>query len=308
MTTNYRKKTYPKDLLGESAENSPSLSEILPDAENEYEDFPVRIEPAGVWLNHNWREIWEHRELFYFLTLRDIKIRYKQTLMGIAWVLLQPTVSTIVFSIIFANIGQSTDLAAPYPVYAFSGFAIWLFFATAISGASASLIGNPSLITKVYFPRIILPLSAVAANLLDLVLGLASLAVIAFIYGVVPGWTIVFAPLFLLLIIVKALSLGIILSSINVRYRDIKYILPFALQLWLFVTPIFYSLEMIPEKARWTWKLNPMTGALGGFRSALFNTQFDWQAIGFSAAVTLLLVVFALQIFYRMEDGFADVI
>ncbi len=297
MTTNYSKK-FPRENLDNKVDAN------LTDDET----FSLIIESKGVWLNHNWKELWDHRELFYYLTLRDIKIRYKQTVMGIAWVLLQPTISTLVFSILFINIGQSNTMDVPYPAFAFSGFAVWIFFATAIAASSASLIGNPSLVTKVYFPRIILPLSAIAANLLDLLLGLVSLAVVMVIYDVVPGWTIVFAPIFLLLPIVIATSIGIILSSINVRYRDVKYILPFALQLWLFVTPIFYSLDMIPENARWTWKLNPMTGAISGFRSTLFNSEFDWFGIGVSVAIALILSIFAMQIFYRMEDGFADVI
>lgn len=297
MTTNYPKEIQRKEV-GEKSE------ETSPDEEN----FSIIIESSGVWLNHNWRELWEHRELFYYLTLRDIKIRYKQTIMGIAWVLLQPTISTLVFSVIFINIGQGNLMDVPYPAFAFSGFAIWIFFATAIASSSASLIGNPNLVTKVYFPRIILPLSSIAANLLDLVLGLASLAIVMIIYDVVPGWTILFAPLFLLLPIILATSLGIILSSVNVRYRDVKYILPFALQLWLFVTPIFYSLDMIPENARWSWKLNPMTGAISGFRSTLFNSEFDWFAIGVSIGITLILTICAMQIFYRLEDSFADVI
>lgn len=297
MTTNYPKKIQRK-VIAKKVAKTPT----------DDEHFSIIIESKGVWVNHNWRELWEHRELFYFLTLRDIKIRYKQTLMGIVWVLLQPTISTLVFSILFMNIGQSKLQEIPYPAFAFSGFTIWIFFATAVSSASASFIGNPNLVTKIYFPRIILPLSAVAANFPDLLLGLVSLGIVMFIYGVEPGWTIVYAPLFLMLSIVIATSLGIILSSVNVRYRDIKYILPFALQLWLFVTPIFYSLDMIPEEARWYWKLNPMTGALSGFRSTIFDTPFDWFAIGVSATIAVILSVFALQIFYRMEDGFADVI
>lgn len=295
MLTNYSKEVYPEKL--------PVDADKLPD-----EYFSVIIEPAGTWLNPSWRELWEHRELFYFLTLRDIKIRYKQTLLGIAWVLLQPTISTLVFSIIFSNLGQNRPMEVPYPVFAFSGFVVWIFFATAISSSSASFIGNPNLITKIYFPRLILPLSATAANLLDLFLGLVSLGVVMAIYGVAPGRTFFFAFLFLILSISIATSLGVILSAINVRYRDVKYILPVLLQLWLFVTPIFYSLEMIPEQSRWLWKLNPMTGALNGFRAALFGAGFDSFEITVSVVVALILLVLALQIFYHMEEGFADVI
>jgi lipopolysaccharide transport system permease protein len=295
MFTNYSKDIHPENLSIESDKIS-----------DEY--FSVIIEPAGTWRNPNWAELWEHRELFYFLTLRDIKIRYKQTLLGITWVLLQPTISTIVFSILFTNLGQSKPLNVPYPVFAFSGFAVWIFIAVAISSGSSSLIGNPNLVTKVYFPRLILPLSAVAANLLDLFLGLISLTVVMAIYGVTASRTLIFAPLFLVLCFTIATSLGVLLSAINVRYRDVKYILPVVLQLWLFVTPVFYSLDMIPEETRWIWKLNPMTGALGGFRAALFGASFDSFEIAVSVVLAGVLTVLALQIFYRMEDSFADVI
>lgn len=295
MTADYSNKIYPKNSIDENA--------ALPD-----EYFSVVIEPAGTWLASNWTEVWEHRELFYFLTLRDLKIRYKQTLLGLAWVLLQPTVSTLVFSVIFANLGQGGFLEVPYPAFAFSGFVIWTFMAMTISSGSASFIGNPNLITKVYFPRIILPLSSVASNLLDLTFGLISLIVVLAVYNVLPGGTIFLAPLFLVLCIVIAGSLGILLAAVNVRYRDVKYILPVALQLWLFVTPVFYSLEMIPEKSRWLWKLNPMTGAVNGFRSALFGQSFDPFEVAVSVGAAIILTILALQVFYRLEESFADVI
>ena len=196
----------------------------------------------------------------------------------------------------------------PYPVFAFSGFTIWTFISAAISNSSNSLINHTNLITKVYFPRLIVPLSGVAAILLDLLLGLASLMVVMLLYGVRLSPNFIYAPLFLILFIIIAVSLGIILSAINVRYRDVKYVLPFALQLWLFVTPVFYSLEMLPEEARWMWKLNPITGALNGFRATLFGSGFDTFEIVFSVVSSILLLVFALHIFYRMEDSFADVI
>jgi lipopolysaccharide transport system permease protein len=298
MSTNYSKDIYRENLPVGTTDGS----------SDEY--FTVVIEPRKTWTKSNLAELWEHRELFYFLTLRDIKIRYKQTLLGVAWVLLQPTVSTLVFSILFSNLGQSKPSDIPYPVFAFSGFVVWIFFATAISAASASMISNPNLITKVYFPRLILPLSAVAANLLDLMLGLVSLGIVMAIYGVAPAsWeTFIFAPLFLLLCVAIATGLGVILSAVNALYRDVKYILPVLLQLWLFVTPIFYSLEMLPEETRWIWKYNPMTGAVGGFRAALLGTGFDSFEIVFSVIVAVLLLSSALQIFYRMEDSFADVI
>lgn len=289
--------------LGYAEKSNIDSSDDLPD-----EYFSVIIEPLRTWGKSDWTEIWEHRELFYFLILRDLKIRYKQTLLGVAWVLLQPIVSTIVFSVIFGHLGQGRTMEIPYAAFAFSGFVLWIFFTSAISASSASLITSANLITKVYFPRLILPLATVAANLVDLFFGLLSLAVVMLIYGIVPGITILLAPILLILCVVTVSGLGIILAAINVRYRDVKYVLPVVLQLWLFVTPIFYSLEMIPEDSRWLWKLNPMTGIVNGFRAALFGGQFDLLEILVSLIFALFVGIVSVQIFYRMEDSFADVI
>jgi lipopolysaccharide transport system permease protein len=268
----------------------------------------VIIEPSKLWVSFNLSELYSYRELLYFLALRDIKIRYKQTFIGVAWVLLQPIFTTLIFSILFSNIAAGKDQSIPYPLFAFSGFTIWAFVNAAVNNSSNSLVNHSNLITKVYFPRLIIPVAAVAANLLDLALGLASLLVVMFVYQVVPTWKIIFAPVFLLLIFVISLGLGLLLSAINVRYRDVKHILPFVLQLWLFVTPIFYSLNILPAGAVWAWKLNPLTGALEGFRAAIFGQEIDVAATAVSAAVSIAIFVFALYVFHRMEDGFADVI
>lgn len=288
-------------LVNSSEDIQPSSSKVSAN-----EEFTVFNYPSRKWFSYDWAEIWEHRELFYFLALRDIKIKYKQTLLGIIWVLLQPTIGTIVFSILFSHIGQNVTLEVPYAPFAFSGFTIWVFLASAISSSSVSMISNSNLVTKVYFPRLVLPLAAIAANLLDLVFGLLSLGVVMVLYSVPLGWTSIFALLFLMLCFALVTSLGVILSAINVRYRDVKYILPVALQLWLFVTPVFYSLEMLPEESRWIWKLNPITGIVNGFRASLFGTNFDYYEIGFSVVLTIILIFLALHVFYRMEESFAD--
>jgi lipopolysaccharide transport system permease protein len=183
-----------------------------------------------------------------------------------------------------------------------------MFVATAISASSSSLINNSNLVTKVYFPRLVLPLAAIGASMLDFSLGLISLTIVMIIYGVTTSWTILLAPVFLLLCLIITTSLGIIISAINVRYRDVKYVLPVLLQFWLFVTPIFYSLEMIPEESRWIWKLNPMTGTVNGFRYALFGAGLDPFEIAVSVVTAVVLSILAVRVFYRMEDTFADVI
>ncbi len=268
----------------------------------------IIIEPSQHWLNLDLLSIWNYRELLYFLALRDIQIRYKQTLIGIVWVLLQPILTTIVFSVLFSSIGQGTAQDIPYPLFAFSGFTIWTFFNAAIFNSSNSLINHTGLITKVFFPRLIIPISAVGAILLDLFFGLLSLLVVMLIYHATPNWTVIFAPFFLFIILLLALGLGILLSAVSVRYRDVKYILPFALQLWLFVSPVFYSLKVLPQKAIWLWKLNPIAGALDGFRAALFGQEFDVYGIAVSIFISVIIFLFAVYVFHRMEDGFADVI
>ena len=267
------------------------------------------IRPASAWFDFDWHELWSYRELLYFLALRDLRVRYKQSILGIAWVLLQPVATTLVFAVLFSRLGQSEAFAGvPYTLFAFSGFVVWMFVSSAVTSASNSLINHTALITKTYFPRIIVPVAAVAAHLLDLGIGLLSLAVAMAVFKIAPDWKILLAPLFLVLIMLQTAAVGIILAALNVQFRDVKQLLPFALQLWLFVTPIFYSLKMLPENLVWLWKLNPLTGALSGLRTTLFGGEFETAAIIFSVITTLVISGTALFIFRRMENYFADVI
>ncbi|HEX8289851.1 MAG TPA: ABC transporter permease [Pyrinomonadaceae bacterium] len=276
--------------------------------ENETVGETVVISSSNSWAALDLKSLWAYRELFYFLALRDIKVRYKQTFLGVTWVLLQPFATTLVFTVLFSRFGQTETLGVPYALFAFSGFVVWSFVNSAVTYSSNSLVNHTSLITKVYFPRLAVPTAAVAANLLDLLIGLLSLTAAMIFFAPVITWKIIFAPFFLVLILILTLGVGVLLSSLNVKYRDIKQLLPFALQLWLFVTPVFYSLRLLPENLRWFWKLNPMSGALEGFRSALFGQEFDLSAIAFSVVVTIAVCLFALFVFRRMEDDFADVI
>jgi lipopolysaccharide transport system permease protein len=286
-----------------SIKNQTELSPFLSD------DSPITIlRPASSWYEIGWKEIWHYRELLYFLALRDLKVRYKQSLLGAAWVLLQPIATTVIFAVLFSRIVTTESFGVPYALFAFSGFVIWSFVNTAISSSGNSLINHTALITKTYFPRQIIPFAAVIAHLLDLAIGLLGLIVAMIIFGVWPTGKILLAPLFVILILVQVFAVGILLSALNVKFRDIKQLLPFALQFWMFLTPVFYSLKLLPEKYVWLWKLNPLTGALEGFRAAIFGSGFDWAAIAISVVITIVLVVTALLVFHRMEDDFADVI
>lgn len=268
----------------------------------------IVVEPAKFVSSLDLLGIWNYRELLYFLALRDIKIRYKQTLLGIAWVLLQPIITTIIFTTIFLKLGTNQHLEVPYPLFAFSGFTFWIFINSAILNCSNSLINHSSLVTKVYFPRLIIPFSAVIATLVDLFFGLLSLVIAMFIYKVKLTWE---TPLVLLLIIPAlflSLGIGIFTAALNVKYRDVKYILPFLIQILFFISPVFYPLSILSEDWVWLWKLNPVTGILENFRALLFGLSFDWYSLGISVAISLAVFTLAVFVFHRMEDDFADVI
>ena len=268
----------------------------------------VKIKPGSSWLNLDLKDLWIHRELLYFLTLRDVKVRYKQTAIGILWAILQPVLTTAIFTVIFSQFARFDTLQIPYPLFALSGLLLWLFVNTSITTASNSLVGNANLVTKIYFPRLIVPIAATLAGLIDLILGLLLLVGLMVYYGVALSWQIALAPIFIALAIILALSFGTLFSALNVRFRDVKFALPFALQIWMFLSPIFYPSSVLSEKWRVLFAFNPLTGILEGFRAALFGNEFDWFAIGVAVFVTVILLFLSLFVFKRMEDDFADLI
>lgn len=268
----------------------------------------VIIEPAPFFSNLNLREIWGYRELLYFLALRDIKIRYKQTLLGIAWVLIQPIVTTLIFTIVFRGMGVNQNLAVPYPLFAFSGFVLWTFINSAILNCSGSLVNHSNLITKVYFPRLIVPISAIGATLLDLIIGLAGLLVVMLVYGIVPTSRMLLVAAVIIPTLLLTLGIGIFTAALNVKYRDVKYILPLVIQTLFFISPVFYSISMIPADAVWLWELNPVAGILENFRALAFGLEFNWQNFGLSFVISVIIFILAVFVFHRMEDDFADVI
>ena len=269
----------------------------------------LRIEPANRWPSINFRELWEYRELLYFLTWRDIKIRYKQTVLGAAWAIIQPVFMMVVFSLFFGKLAKVPSDGIPYPVFAFCALLPWQLFASAVSDSSNSLVGNQGLITKVYFPRLVIPVSAVLSGLLDFFVALVVLVGLIFWYGIVPGWGIIAVPAFILLAMCTALAVGLWLSALSVQYRDVRYVIGFLVQFWLFVTPVAYPSSIIPERWRAVYALNPMAGVVEGFRWALLGKSsvlgsMLWVSIG----VVLITLFGGLYYFRRMEQQFADIV
>jgi len=274
---------------------------------NEHNQITL-IEPARGLIGLNFGEIWAHRELLAFLTWRDIQVRYKQTAIGVLWVVLQPVLTTAVFTAIFSAFARFDTGAVPYPLFVLSGLMIWLFVHTSVTMASVSFVNHPNFVTKVYFPRLIVPIAATLAGLFDLLFSLLILVVLMIWYWAMPTWQIVFAPLFLVLALVLAVAFGTLFSALNVRFRDVKFALPFMLQVWMIASPIFYPSSIVPPKWKLVFALNPLTGILEGFRSSVLGAPFDWNLIGVSVASMAVLSVFSLFVFRWLEDKFADVI
>jgi lipopolysaccharide transport system permease protein len=268
------------------------------------------IKPPGRWSSVGLRDLWRFRELVFFLTWRDVKVRYKQTLLGASWALLQPFMTMIVFTIVFNHLGKIHSGVVPYPLFALSGLALWFYFANAINLASNSLVANSALITKVYFPRLSVAVSPVLAGLVDLVLALALVAGTMAYYDFVPDWRVVSLPAFVALALVTALGIGLILSSLNVRYRDVRYAVPFVMQIWLYASPVAYPSSAVGEGLRRTvYGLNPMTGVIDGFRWALLGTgRLHVGELLVSVGTALVLLAVGILYFARTERTFADAI
>jgi lipopolysaccharide transport system permease protein len=266
------------------------------------------IEP-GMTAKNYWRDLWHYRELLYFLAWRDIVVRYKQTAIGIAWALLRPALTMVVFVAFRRLLGVPTG-AAPEPIFVLAAVLPWQFFSTALSESANSLISNANLVSKIYFPRLVIPGAAVITSLADFFITLALLAVLMLWYGFVPGWQLVTLPLFMLLMIALALGCGLLLAALNVEYRDFRYIVPVVLQLGLFVSPIAFSTADVPAQWRWIFALNPLVGIIDGFRWSLLGGQVPLipETVLVSVAVTALMLVVGFWYFRRMEHSFADVI
>ena len=268
-----------------------------------------RIEPAKGWTAVGLRELWQYRELLYFLIWRDVKVRYKQTALGAAWAIIQPLFMMLVFSLFFGRLARVPSDGIPYPVFSFCALLPWQLFAHALTESSNSLVGNQNLITKVYFPRLVIPMAAVLGGVIDFLIAFAILLLLMLYYGIVPGWAILTLPAFLLLGIATALGVGLWLSALNVQYRDVRYTINFLVQFWLFATPVAYPSSLIPEKWRVFYGLNPMAGVVEGFRWALLGkSEPPGMMLWVSVVMVVLILCGGLYYFRRMEQEFADVV
>ena len=270
------------------------------------------IEPAGRWKALDLVDLWRYRELFFFLTWRDVKVRYKQTSLGAAWAILQPLGNMLIFTLLFGRLAKLPSDGIPYPLFAYAGLLPWTFFAGAIGSAGNSLVGSSHLITKVYFPRLIIPAGAVLAGLVDLGISLLVMGGLMVWYRVPVGVTLLMAPVLLALTVAIALGVGLWLSALHVRYRDIRYLIPFLVQFWMFATPVIYPASLLPEKYRLIYFLNPMSGLIEAWRVALLGgvngAGFEWSALATSCGMTIGLLIYAAFDFRRMEKGFADIV
>jgi lipopolysaccharide transport system permease protein len=269
----------------------------------------VFIKPSRGWVLPQIRDVWAYRELLYFLVWRQLKVRYKQTVLGVLWAIIQPFFLMVIFSIFFGRLAKIPSEGIPYPIFAYAGLLPWSYFAKSLNACTESLVGNSSLITKVYFPRLIIPLSSVLSGLVDFLIAFSILLAMMFYYQIIPTLAALLLPFLILMAMTTALGVGLWFSALNVQYRDIRYAISFLVQFWFFATPVVYPSNLVPERWRFLYSLNPMAGVVEGFRGALLGKgQLDWPMFTVSIAVVVFLVLTGTFYFRRMEKGFADVV
>jgi lipopolysaccharide transport system permease protein len=289
----------------DAAGNQPGLSASI----SSLPDRPVVLNEANEALPIlDFRDLWMYRELLYFLTWRDIKVRYKQTAMGAAWAVIQPFFTMLVFALFFGLWLRIPSDGMPYLVFFYCGLLPWTFFSNAVGQSSQSLVVNSNLITKVYFPRVMIPMATIAAGFVDLLIASLILVGLAIYYGLGVTWNVVMLPAFIMLAILLSLGFGIFVAALTAKYRDVRHALPFVLQLWMFLTPIIYPLSIVPPRWHWLISLNPLTGIVEGIRAALVGRPFEWLSISISVAVTLVFLVVGAYVFRRIERSLADLI
>lgn len=271
-------------------------------------DHVTVIKPLQGWRMLDWRELFAYRELLWVLTARDVKVRYKQTVLGAAWAVLRPVTAMLIFSIVFGRLAKMPSDGIPYPVFVYAALLPWTFFANAVSASGQSLVGSTHLVSKVYFPRLIIPLSSIGAGVVDLLISTVILLLMMLWYGV--GWSVhlLAAPLLLIAVVFTALGIGTLLSALTVAYRDFTHITPFMVQIWMYVTPVVFPISLVPERWQWLLYLNPMAGIVEGFRSAFLGRPFDLIGLSVSVSISLLIFVLGVAYFERVERRFADVI
>jgi len=276
---------------------------------SEIKQTPLAVRKNETKLALKLKELWEYHELIYFLVWRDLKVRYKQTALGVTWAVLQPFLTMVVFTIFFGKLAKVPSDGVPYPIFSFAALLPWQLFANALSNSSNSLVSNSALITKVYFPRIIMPLSSIIAGLVDFLVAFLVLIGMMVYYGITPTSAVYTLPFFLLLALLTSFAVSLWLSALNVKYRDVKYTIPFLTQFWLFVTPIAYPSSLVPEKWKLIYGLNPMAGVVEGFRWALVGTSsLNWYVMSVSVTIVVVLLVGGLIYFRYMEKTFADIV
>jgi homopolymeric O-antigen transport system permease protein len=267
----------------------------------------VRIEPPRGWFELRLREVWEYRELLYFFVWRDVKVRYKQTLVGVAWVILQPLLTMAVFTLFFGKLAKLPSQGLPYPVFYFAALVPWTYFSYSLQSATNVVVENQRVITKVYFPRLVLPVSAVLSGLVDFAIGFLVLIGVTLIFGIHPGIAALWLPVFLLLAVLTALGVGLWMSALNALYRDVRYVMPFIAQFWMLASPVAYPSSLVPERWRWLYGLNPMAGVIDGFRWALTgHGQPPAPVMLASAGMVAVVLLGGLFFFQRMESTVAD--
>lgn len=279
----------------------------MTDGNSNREPFLV-IEPPRHWLEVRVGELWHYRDLLLTLAWRDIQIRYKQTVLGIAWAVLQPLIAMVVFTLVFSRMAKLPTDGIPAPLFYYAGLLAWTFFSQAVSGASQSLIEGSRLITKVYFPRIMIPASAIGYTTLNLLVSGVLLIPPMLYYGIHPTWTLLLLPVMGIILVMTSLGVGILIAALNVKYRDFRYVVPFLLQVWMFATPVVYPASMVPERWRWVVALNPMSGMVEGFRACLLGQVPDWGLLGIGAAVGVGVFVVGVGHFRRVEDEMVDIL
>ena len=266
------------------------------------------IRPRRGWHPSDLKELWRYRELLTALSLRDIKVRYKQTILGVAWAVIQPLTTMLIFSFIFGRLAGIPSDGFPYPVFVFSGLLAWTFFSSAVSTSSMSLLSAGGMISKVYFPRLLLPLSAIGVSVVDFTITVVLLFLLMVFYSIVPTWQLLLFPVFFAGLIVLALGLGVWLAAVNVAYRDFRFVVPFMLQITMYLTPVIYPVSFIPEQVRWVIYFNPLLGWISGIRASFLGSPIDWYAVGTSLTLTMIILVIGLRYFQKAERRFADII
>lgn len=266
------------------------------------------IEPTQGWRMLDWRELWAYRELLWVLAMRDVKVRYKQAVLGAAWAVIRPFTTMVIFSVVFGALAKIPSDGYPYPVFVFAGLLPWTFFSSAISASGQSLVGSSHLVSKVYFPRLIIPLASVGGGLVDLLISTGILLLMMLWYGVAWSWGLLAAPLLLLAVVFTALGVGTLLSALTVAYRDFTHLTPFLVQVWMYVTPVIFPVSIVPRQWQWLLYLNPMTGLVEGFRAAFLGKRFDMLGLFISFAIALAVFAWGVAYFEKVERRFADII